>query len=117
MKKKALNLLVSEDLVKRAREQGINLSAFLEIRLQEYLALIDNKENLYTPYNIGKTDVQMDTQDTSDDNKTNNSLMDNPNASWACGVAWYPCSFGSYRLEFKSQQAHSTYRITKKRNM
>ena len=27
---------------------------------------------------------------------------------WACGVAWYPCSFGSYRLEFKSQQAHQS---------
>jgi hypothetical protein len=28
---------------------------------------------------------------------------------WACRVAWYPCSFGSYRLEFKSQQAHFVF--------
>ena len=26
--------------------------------------------------------------------------------TWARRVAWYPCSFGSYRLEFKSQRAH-----------
>lgn len=25
---------------------------------------------------------------------------------WALGVAWYPCGFGSHRLEFKSQGAH-----------
>ena len=41
MVKKRLNLLVNEDLIKKAREYGINLSAFLEIKLREYLALID----------------------------------------------------------------------------
>ena len=78
-------------------------------RLNEYLALLDNKHNLYYPYKIDKKNVQIDAQDTSNDNKTNNILMDNKNASGACGVAWYPCSFGSYRLEFKSQQAHTCF--------
>ena len=47
MKKKPLNLLINEDLVKKAREHDINLSSFLELRLREYLALIDrvSKEN------------------------------------------------------------------------
>ena len=43
MKKKPLNLLVSEDLINRARERGINLSAFFEIKLEEHLALIHGK--------------------------------------------------------------------------
>ena len=43
MKKKPLNLLVNEDLVKKAREHGINLSAFLDIELRRYLALIESK--------------------------------------------------------------------------
>jgi post-segregation antitoxin (ccd killing protein) len=38
MKKEYLNLLISEELVKRAENHGMNLSAFLEIRLQEHLA-------------------------------------------------------------------------------
>ena len=43
MKKKPLNLLVDEDLVKRARNNGINLSSFFEIRLREYLSLIEKE--------------------------------------------------------------------------
>ena len=43
MRKKPLNLLVNEDLIERARERGINLSAFLEIKLEEHLALIHGK--------------------------------------------------------------------------
>ena len=43
MMKKPLNLLVSEELINRARDHGINLSAFFEIKLQEHLALIHGK--------------------------------------------------------------------------
>jgi len=43
MKKQPLNLLVKEDLIKRAREHGINCSAFFEIKLEEHLALIHGK--------------------------------------------------------------------------
>lgn len=43
MAKYKLTLSVNEDVVKRAREHGINISAFLEIKLEEYLALIHGK--------------------------------------------------------------------------
>ena len=43
MIKKTLNLLVNEDLINRARERSINLSAFFEIKLEEHLALIHGK--------------------------------------------------------------------------
>ena len=43
MPKHKLTLSVNEDLVKRAREHGINISAFLEIKLQEHLALLHGK--------------------------------------------------------------------------
>ena len=49
MPKHKLTLSVNEDLVKRAREHGINISAFLEIKLQEHLALIHGKR--YTKSN------------------------------------------------------------------
>ena len=45
MKKKPLNLLVNEDLIKRARDRSINLSAFFEIKLEEHLALIHSRRN------------------------------------------------------------------------
>ena len=50
MKKKPLNLSIDKDLIKRARKKGINLSAFLEIRLQEYLALIEGKSINHNHY-------------------------------------------------------------------
>ncbi len=43
MPKHKLTLSVNEDVVKRAREHGINISAFLEIKLEEHLALIHGK--------------------------------------------------------------------------
>ena len=43
MNKKPLNLLVNKNLINRAREHGINLSAFFEIKLEEHLALIHGK--------------------------------------------------------------------------
>ena len=50
MKKKYLDLLISEELVKRAGNHGMNLSAFLEIKLQEHLALIEGKSINHNHY-------------------------------------------------------------------
>ncbi len=41
MAKKPLNLLVDEDLVKKARDHGLVISRFLENKLQEYFSFID----------------------------------------------------------------------------
>lgn len=41
MVKKPLNLLVDEDLVKKARDHGLVISRFLENKLQEYFSFID----------------------------------------------------------------------------
>ncbi len=40
MNRKALNLLVDGDLVKKARNHGLNLSRFFENKLQEYFNFI-----------------------------------------------------------------------------
>ena len=50
MKKKPLNLSIDKDLIKRARKKGINLSAFLEIKLQEHLAFIEGKSINHNHY-------------------------------------------------------------------
>ncbi len=47
MNKKPLNLSINDNLIDRARKHGINLSAFLEIKLQEHLALIEGKQSFY----------------------------------------------------------------------
>ncbi len=45
-KKTNLTLYVDKNLVKEAKELGINLSAFLEIKLREYLALVKSREDV-----------------------------------------------------------------------
>ncbi len=44
-RKTNLTLYVDKNLVKEAKELGINLSAFLEIKLREYLALVKSEGN------------------------------------------------------------------------
>ena len=49
MNRKALNLLVDEDLVKKARTHGLNLSKFFENQLRGYFNFIEEKANNYNP--------------------------------------------------------------------
>ena len=46
MKKQNLTLTINKTLVRKARRKGVNLSAFLEIRLTEYLSLYERKRML-----------------------------------------------------------------------
>ena len=41
MKKKHLNLLIDAGLLQKARDNGLVISKFLEIKLQEYFTFID----------------------------------------------------------------------------
>ena len=41
MSKRKLTLSINENLLEQARKNSINISSFLEVRLQEYLALIN----------------------------------------------------------------------------
>ena len=106
MVRKPLNLLVDEELVKKARDHGLVISKFLENKLIEYFSFIDAVSKTSTPYNSSKNHGGAKDNFFTDNSKSINSGSDCKDASWARGVAWYPCSFGSYRLEFKSQRAH-----------
>ena len=46
MSKKPLNLLIDADLVQKARDNGLVISKFLEIKLQEYFTFIDAVSNV-----------------------------------------------------------------------
>ena len=50
MTKKPLNLLVDEDLVKKARNHGLVISRFLENKLEEYFSFIDAVSKTSSPY-------------------------------------------------------------------
>ena len=43
MPKQKLTLSVNKNVVKKAREHDINISTFLEIRLNEYISLLEGK--------------------------------------------------------------------------
>ena len=50
MNRKPLNLLVDEELVKKARDHGLNLSKFFENQLTGYFNFIEGKhQNFYQP--------------------------------------------------------------------
>ena len=57
MAKKPLNLLVDEDLVKKAREHGLVISRFLENKLQEYFTFIDSVSKTYSKLECGRRDL------------------------------------------------------------
>ena len=58
MVRKPLNLLVDEDLVKRARNHGLNLSKFFENQLRGYFNFIEREHNNYNHFNTQNTDSQ-----------------------------------------------------------
>ena len=99
MKKRHLNLLVSENLIKRAREHNINISSFLEIRLQEYLALIDGKQVNSTPYVDDNGDISVN---TSGKGKTNNHNSYSKDAPGAYGLVVMTSPSHGGGLRFKS---------------
>ena len=65
MKQKPLNLLVDEDLVKKARNHGLNLSKFFENQLRGYFNFIEEGYNNYIHFN---------TQNTSSQDEENRSM-------------------------------------------
>jgi len=117
MAKKHLTLLVEADLIQKARDHGLIISRFLENKLQEHFQYMDaigyGRRKEFSPYIDGNHPNPISNAPSSIQGKSNNLMLDNQKSSWACGVAWYPCGFGSHRLAFKSQQAHCiTLRIT-----
>ncbi len=110
MKRKSLNLLIEADLIQKARQTGIVISRFLENKLLEHFQFMDaigySKGKETSPYVDRNNPFLINREPSSIQGKSNNLMLDNQNSSRACGVAWYPCGFGSHRLAFKSQQAH-----------
>ena len=95
MNRKALNLFVDEDLVKKARNHGLNLSKFLENQLRGYFKFIEDKANDYNPYltdsnpNINKQSSNTNDKTYSTQNRKSNSLIyDNKATSRVCSLAW-----------------------------
>lgn len=42
------SMRIDGELLKKAKKHGINVSAFLEIKLCEYIALIEGKQNIFS---------------------------------------------------------------------
>ena len=63
MKKEHLNLLIIEEPVKRAENHGMNLSAFLEIKLQEHLALVEGKSINHNHYSQQNNEAEIKNKD------------------------------------------------------
>ena len=57
MVKKPVKLYIDEDLVKKARDVGLNLSLFLTKRLEEYLMKLENSR-----MNIGDAEENKETK-------------------------------------------------------
>ena len=75
MTRKSLNLLVDEDLIKKARNHGLVISRFLENKLVEYFSFIDAVSRTSTP-NIGEQNYLK----SVNENNTNNRDTHNSNS-------------------------------------
>ncbi|MFE3845824.1 type II toxin-antitoxin system CcdA family antitoxin [Thermoplasmatota archaeon] len=54
MSKRKLTLSINDILIKKARNHNINISSFLEIKLQEYLAIIEGSQKLQNESECGR---------------------------------------------------------------
>jgi hypothetical protein len=55
--KKPLNLLIDEELVKKARDHGLIISKFLENKFQEYLTFINAVSYVNSKSECGRRDL------------------------------------------------------------
>ncbi len=60
MTKQKLTLAIDQDLLKNVKNRDINISSFLEVKLQEYLAII-NGASFVQKYGSGLVEIR--TQD------------------------------------------------------
>ena len=81
-------------VIRKAKEYNINISAFLEIRLREYLALIERDESYITSYYDNQKSRINNSQDIPVNSKSNNTIFNNDINSRARGVAWHPSTLG-----------------------
>ena len=51
MAKIRTTITINKDLLKKAKEHSISISSFLDIKLREYLALIEGKQTNYPQFN------------------------------------------------------------------
>ena len=57
MSKKALNLLIDVDLIQKARDNGLVISKFLELKLQEYFSFLNAVSNVNSKVECGRRDL------------------------------------------------------------
>ena len=84
-----LDLLVDEELVKKAKDHGLNISRFFENQLHGYFIFIDKKQNIYTPYNSDQLTEIKDDKHYNQNDKSNNLNSYSYNQLRVCGVAGY----------------------------
>ena len=89
MKKKPLNLLVYDELVKKARDYGLNLSRFFENQLKGYFKFIEERQNSFTPYINTQNHNIKDDKPVDLNGKSNNTICYNSNLLRACGLVGY----------------------------
>jgi hypothetical protein len=97
------NITIDKDLLVKSRQYRLSISGFLDVELRKYLAVLEHGIAQYSPYRENPVDTK---ELPPLDDKPNNLISDKGSQPRACGVAWYPCGFGSHRHAFKSHQAH-----------
>ena len=107
MTKKRLNLTIDEDLVNKAREYGINISSFLEIKLREYIAMLELSQSSYSksssnnPINESNAYIHHTSSHHSQNLKTNKGIM-----AGASGLGVMTLPLRGRGRRFKSGLAH-----------
>ena len=71
MAKRRLNLTINEELLKKARKYDINISSFLEIKLREYIAMIEMSQRASGESKPSSQDIS-----SSNHNRKNENSME-----------------------------------------
>ena len=94
MVKARTTITISKDLLKQAKEREINISAFVDIELRRYIALIENKKINNTPITNSKNSNDNKINEIPKNSKSNNTFSIYDTALGARGVAWHPSTLG-----------------------
>ncbi len=78
MTKQKLTLAINQDLLKKVKDRDINISSFLEVKLQEYLAIISGPCFVREESGVGSLRFELKTSSVS--GRRHNQLDHEPNS-------------------------------------
>ena len=106
-----INFSINKKVWEKAKEHEINISNFLEIKLREYIALIEGSSSKVISKIINQKDSININEEHLENSKSNNTFSIYDKHLGARGVVWHPSTLGCRVYKDKVEEYITTVEL------